>query len=212
MLYTSGQAFAQVNLPIDANNCAIYNALNHDTLSKCTQTSDLGETRGLIVHMTDNGTVPNAQQTVIKLPATGTTVAIKEPFKPSQIDYKAAKSETGYYIHFAFNSETLGKEYRAHLERLAIVLNSPSMKTNCVKITGHTDTVGNANYNIGLSDRRAKSVYKYLITLDNIDKSRFTMAAAGESYPLPDKKGTSPYNRRVEFSSKPDDTGCQHVS
>lgn len=212
MLLNSGQANAQINLPVDANNCAIFNALNYGTLSKCTQTSDLGISRGLIVHMTDNGSVANAQQTVIKLPTAETTVKVKEQFIPSKIDYKAAKSETGYYIHFAFNSETLEKEYRDHLERLVIVLNSPSMKTNCVKITGHTDTIGKSNYNIGLSDRRAKSVYRYLISLDNIDKNRFTLAAAGENHPLPGKKGTSPYNRRVEFSSRSGETGCQLVN
>lgn len=212
MYYTSGNAIAQVNLPLDASNCAIYNALNYSALPKCVQTSDLGKSRGLIVHMTDNNSAPNVQKTIIKLPMAGTAIPIKEPSKRPKIDYKAAKSESGYYIHFAFNSEALEKEYRDHLERLAIVLNAPSMKTNCVKITGHTDTFGDASYNIGLSDRRARSVYNYLLTLDNIDKNRFTLAAAGESQPLPDKKGTSPYNRRVEFSSKSDAAGCQPAS
>lgn len=81
------------------------------------------------------------------------------------------------------------------------------MRGNCVKITGHTDTVGDAKYNIKLSNRRAKSVYNYLMKIENIGHERFTTVAAGENQPLPDKNGTSPFNRRVEFSSKSDAAG-----
>ena len=126
-----------------------------------------------------------------------------------KIDYKAAKSESGYYIHFAFDSEVLEKDYRDHLDRLIIVLNSDAMKGNCVKITGHTDTLGSAQYNLNLSRRRAHSVYTYLITSKKIDKNRFTIEALGQTQPLPDKKGESPYNRRVEFSSKITTLDCR---
>lgn len=203
------QGMAQVRLPLDASNCAIFNALNPGHSLYCAQATDLGQTRGLIVRMNDLESTPEVQLSVAELPTSGNITAPAKRPATSKIDYKAAKSETGYYIHFAFDSETLENEYRDHLDRLAIVLNSPSMKENCVKITGHTDTVGKAQYNIGLSRRRAKSVYNYLSNLDQVDKTRFTVAAAGESQPLPDKAGASPFNRRVEFSSKSVSTGCK---
>jgi outer membrane protein OmpA-like peptidoglycan-associated protein len=142
---------------------------------------------------------------------TSDAVIIKRP-KRVRVDHKAAKSETGYYIHFAFDSERLEKEYREHLNKLAIVLNSPAMKKNCVKITGHTDTVGDVKYNLGLSQKRANSVLKYLTAKDKVSKKRFTIFAAGEAQPLPDKKGASPFNRRVEFSSKSAPMGCNPKS
>ena len=203
------QSMAQVRLPLDASNCAIFNALNPDNTLYCAQITDMGNTRGLIVRMEDLNAAPNPQVAIAELPVSnGGSVPPVRPSK-SKIDLKAAKSETGYYIHFAFDSEILEKEYQDHLGRLAIVLNSPSMKQNCVKITGHTDTIGAAQYNIGLSQRRAKSVYDFLTTIDQIDKGRFTIDAAGESQPLPEKAGDSPFNRRVEFSSKSVPTGCK---
>jgi outer membrane protein OmpA-like peptidoglycan-associated protein len=198
-------SMAQVKLPLDASNCAIFNALNLDESYYCAQTFDLGQSRGLIVDLDE--TLTDHKRPVQPKVLTGDAVIIKRP-KRARIDHKAAKSESGYYIHFAFDSERLEEEYREHLNKLAIVLNSPAMKENCVKITGHTDTVGNAKYNLKLSQRRAKSVLVYLTAQKKINQKRFTISAVGEAQPLPDKKGTSPFNRRVEFSSKPVSTGC----
>ncbi|MFK5997020.1 MAG: OmpA family protein [Rhodobacterales bacterium] len=209
----TGAAFSQVQLPLGASNCAIFNALNPDSSLYCAQPADLGAARGLIVNMDDAITAPVAQQTIAQISPTnaGLTI-IKRPAvsKPAdlKIDYRAAKSDTGYFIHFAFDSAILEKDYRDHLDRLAIVLNAPEMKQNCIKITGHTDTVGTAEYNQALSRRRAQTVFTYLTTFGKVAKSRFTLEAAGEFRPLPDKPGNSPYNRRVEFSSKSVSSGC----
>jgi outer membrane protein OmpA-like peptidoglycan-associated protein len=208
-----GQSLAQVNLPLEASNCAIFNALNPDSSLYCDQATNLGTPRGLIVQMDELANAPVAPKTLAQLPITSDDITIaKHPrvkTKPPAIDYKAAKSESGYYIHFAFDSEKLEKQYRDHLDRLAIVLNSPAMKDNCIKITGHTDTVGSAQYNLALSRRRAQTVYNYLTSSGKINKQRFTIEAAGEARPLPEKAGISPYNRRVEFSSKPSSTTCR---
>ncbi len=204
----TGQSRAQVKLPLDASNCAIFNALNSDNTLYCRQAVNLGTPRGLIVTLGGLVSTSETQKTAAKPPAPKDSLTIVKRPDIVKIDHKAAKSETGYYIHFAFDSDTLEKSYRDHLDRLAIVLNSESMKENCVKITGHTDTVGNLTYNLDLSRRRAKSVYNYLGSLKQVDKNRFTVEALGESQPLPDKSGASPYNRRVEFSSKTDAAKC----
>jgi outer membrane protein OmpA-like peptidoglycan-associated protein len=207
--FVSGQIAAQVKLPVDANNCAIFNALNPDNSLYCTQSQNLGTPRGLIVTLNGLVNTPDASKVVAQLPSnTSNAIIVRRP-KTATIDYKAAKSESGYYIHFAFDSEVLEKAYRDHLDRLTIVLNSDAMKQNCVKITGHTDTVGDAQYNLNLSRRRANSVFKYLTASNKVNKNRFTTEAVGEAQPLPDKVGTSPFNRRVEFSSKATTAGCK---
>ena len=69
-----------------------------------------------------------------------------------------------------------------------------------IEIVGHTDNTGPANYNLGLSERRAKSVVKYLVD-KNIDSKRITVRFFGESKPI-DTNGTKEgrrKNRRVEF-------------
>lgn len=208
----SGQIVAQVKLPIDANNCAIFNAINPDNSLYCTQSQNLGTPRGLIVTLNGLVNTPDTPTAVAQLPNNTGKSTIVRRSKAVAIDYKAAKSESGYYIHFAFDSEALEKAYRDHLDRLTIVLNSDAMKQNCVKITGHTDTVGDTQYNLSLSHRRANSVFKYLTSSNKVEKSRFTTEAVGETQPLPDKIGTSPFNRRVEFSSKATTTGCKAKS
>lgn len=209
VIQMSTPGHAQVKLPLDASNCAIFNALSSDNTIYCTHDTDLGTSRGLIVTLGGIVSTPDNQQAS---PDSNNRTAIIDRPSQTKIDYKAAKSETGYYIHFAFDSNKLEKAYRDHLDRLAIVLNSDPMKANCVKISGHTDTIGNSEYNLKLSKRRAQSVYGYLNSLEKIDIDRFTIEALGESKPLPDKAGSSPYNRRVEFSSKPDTSSCKPKS
>ncbi len=208
-LLNAHHSLAQVNLPLEASNCAILNALVPHNTSGCSETSSLGASRGLIVNL---DTKPAAQQQIIKLPNTQVASTAKPAIKAPKVDRSVAKSENGYYIHFAFDSEKLTPEYRAHLKRLAVVLNSPPMIKNCIKITGHTDTVGDAKYNLELSDRRAKTVHSFLKSLNKVDQKRLSLAAAGETQPLPDKIGSSPFNRRVEFSSKTVADGCKPKS
>ncbi len=71
-----------------------------------------------------------------------------------------------------------------------------------VEIQGHTDSSGSAGYNLQLSERRARSVFEYLVgSYPGLDRNRFTIRGYGESRPIatnetPDGKAL---NRRVEF-------------
>ena len=51
-------------------------------------------------------------------------------------------------------------------------------------IEGHTDNTGAESYNQGLSERRAQSVYNYLINQAGIPASRLTYVGYGESRPI----------------------------
>ncbi len=90
------QSHAQVKLPLDASNCAIFNALNANNTIYCTQGTNLGAPRGLIVTLDGIVSTPDTQQvTVAQLPVSNKDMPIIK--RPSQlkIDYKAAKSESG---------------------------------------------------------------------------------------------------------------------
>lgn len=74
----------------------------------------------------------------------------------------------------------------------------PDMK---VEIAGHTDAVGNADYNLTLSKNRANSVVNHLVK-NGIDKSRLQSIGYGEMIPLAsndDEDEGREYNRRIEF-------------
>ena len=73
-------------------------------------------------------------------------------------------------------------------------------KTPPLTISGHTDNIGNDEYNLNLSQRRSDAVRLYL-TSRGLDKSRVSAVGYGESKPV-DTNETSEgraNNRRTEF-------------
>ena len=75
---------------------------------------------------------------------------------------------------------------------------NPSVK---VEIAGHTDDVGDANFNLRLSLLRANAVRSYLVS-KGIVASRMSTKGYGESRPLvsnDDEIGGREINRRVEL-------------
>ena len=84
------------------------------------------------------------------------------------------------------------------LDRLIqLMLDVPTLK---IELSGHTDNVGNDEYNLNLSQRRADAVRVYL-TSRGIDKSRVLAVGYGESKPVDsnDTKDGRANNRRTEF-------------
>ncbi len=69
-----------------------------------------------------------------------------------------------------------------------------------VKISGYTDNIGSAKYNIDLSRRRALSVKNYL-TEKGINKNRIKIFGYGKAHPVATNKTDKgrAKNRRVEF-------------
>jgi len=67
-------------------------------------------------------------------------------------------------------------------------------------IDGHTDNVGKPEKNQVLSDNRAASVKKYLVS-KGVDESRLTSAGHGQDQPVADNKTAAgrAKNRRVEL-------------
>ena len=72
-----------------------------------------------------------------------------------------------------------------------------------VDVIGHTDSVGDAGYNQGLSQRRAASVTRYLSS-KGVNVSRITSIGKGEASPIAsnDTKEGRAKNRRIEFKVK----------
>ena len=64
-------------------------------------------------------------------------------------------------ILFDFDKSDLRPEAKAELDKLAATLDAS--KEYEIVVGGHTDNVGTEAYNMGLSERRAQSVVKYLL-------------------------------------------------
>ncbi|HEY5522612.1 MAG TPA: OmpA family protein [Desulfuromonadaceae bacterium] len=72
--------------------------------------------------------------------------------------------------------------------------------TTTAVIEGHSDNVGNAEYNRNLSQRRAESVVNYLVDTFGIDRTRLTAKGYGMANPVADNATDAgrQANRRIE--------------
>jgi outer membrane protein OmpA-like peptidoglycan-associated protein len=102
-----------------------------------------------------------------------------------------------FVLNFLFDSMVLTPESKKMLpEVLRVVRNR--MPTE-VTVFGYTDSVGTADYNLGLSAQRAQAVAKLLKQID--PKLPVDVKYFGEKYPLvPSRHGVpEPRNRRAEI-------------
>ena len=69
-----------------------------------------------------------------------------------------------------------------------------------IEVAGHTDSQGSEISNQGLSDRRAKTVYDYLV-MYGVNEDRLSFRGYGESQPIADNATADgrATNRRVEL-------------
>ncbi|MBF0093283.1 MAG: OmpA family protein [Alphaproteobacteria bacterium] len=103
----------------------------------------------------------------------------------------------GFPINFAYNSAEIDPASRPFLDTVGQLLSQqPDMR---LVIEGHTDASGSPSYNLGLSERRAASVKRYLTGRYGISPSRLTSVGKGQSEPLTPSDAYSPQNRRVQF-------------
>lgn len=117
--------------------------------------------------------------------------------------------ENGYFIHFAFDSAVLEPAYKAHLDRLAAVLNSPALDDTCLKLVGHTDSSGPVSYNQVLSESRAQTVAFYLGKHVTTDHVVIAAAGQGEDQPIVGYEPDAAIQRRVEVLSRHNDGACE---
>ena len=105
-------------------------------------------------------------------------------------------------VEFAVNKAIINKKSYAILDAvLAILLEREDLKG--VEVQGHTDSDGDDDKNLRLSQARAEAVVAYL-TERGIDASRLSPKGYGETAPIAanDSKANKQLNRRVQFVIK----------
>jgi outer membrane protein OmpA-like peptidoglycan-associated protein len=102
-------------------------------------------------------------------------------------------------IFFDFDKSELKDASFPELKRVIEMMNkNPEMR---ISVEGHTDNIGDASYNVGLSERRAGAVVKYL-TENGVVADRLEAKGWGKTKPIAsndDEIGGRELNRRVEF-------------
>lgn len=111
-------------------------------------------------------------------------------------------------VNFDFNKATLTENAKVNLDRLIPVFREYG--DTDINIYGYTDSKGSDEYNLKLSEQRAKSVVDYLVS-KGLLLSRFKPIGVGEAEPIADNETDAgrAQNRRVEFAITANDKMVQ---
>jgi outer membrane protein OmpA-like peptidoglycan-associated protein len=146
--------------------------------SNGTFTVALPSNRQYVIEVSFEGYVPTSLGFDLRYEENKTTYHLDIPMNP----ITSSTDNILQNIYFDLNSANLRSESSVELKNLADFLRKkPSIK---IQLGGHTDTRGNADENLKLSTARAKTVYNYLIEVEQIDASRLSFVGYGETQPL----------------------------
>lgn len=121
--------------------------------------------------------------------------------KPKKVKISKDKKriEISEKIQFEVGKAMLTYNSKKLVEEIASVMNQ-YQNIELLEIAGHTDSIGDATYNLKLSQSRADAVKKQLIG-SGVDESRLRAVGYGEDFPIADNNTEDGkyQNRRVEF-------------
>ncbi len=136
-------------------------------------------------------------------PTAGTAVASAQPPRaprPAARPTRAAARPTSLEMRLAFasGSAELSEAARAEARQFATAIRTPELAPMRFTVEGHTDAVGDRDYNLDLSRRRAQAVVDFMVQ-QGVDPQRLKPEGYGFDKP---RFGSAqdPRNRRVEFA------------
>ncbi len=114
----------------------------------------------------------------------------------ANLDNYHAVAETS--VKFGFNRDNLTPKAKEALDQLAGQI--ASTKGYIIALEGGTDSVGSADYNYDLSQRRANSVIQYLASKYNVPAHKIYVIGLGKDKPVESNKTSNGRadNRRVD--------------
>jgi len=146
-----------------------------------------GDTRPVADNATDEGKFKNR-----RIEAIIDCVLMPQEFRPTE------KLCMTLDVQFDFDKADIKPEYQDEVGKLAEFMQK--FPTTTTVIAGHTDNVGNADFNMKLSQARAESVVNLLVSKYGIDRSRLTAKGYGATRPIAYNNTAEgrQKNRRVE--------------
>jgi len=123
-----------------------------------------------------------------------------EPEPPPRVELKEDKIEIHEKVQFEYNSAKIMEVSHSLLNEVAdLIKKTPRIKK--LQVEGHASSDGADEYNMTLSDKRAKSVRAYLVT-QGVPKDKLVAKGFGETKPIAtnDTEVGREKNRRVEFN------------
>ena len=104
-----------------------------------------------------------------------------------------------FVLNFEYNSAEVMKESLPYLDSVGKMLTQKNLSDRKLIIEGHADARGGHVYNQGLSELRAQSVKRYLVSVHGVDSSRLHSMGKGDTELVYPEKPYNKMNRRVQF-------------
>lgn len=147
------------------------------------------------------GVIQFSDQSALSINGTPPAPPPPPPEEEKRVVVRDDRIEINEKIQFAYNDSTILPASDGLLTDIATVMkDTPRIKK--VEIGGHASSEGSDSHNLELSDRRAKSVMKWLVDKGGVAAGRLTAKGYGETKPLvtpDDTEADREKNRRVEF-------------
>jgi outer membrane protein OmpA-like peptidoglycan-associated protein len=99
-------------------------------------------------------------------------------------------------VFFGFGKDVLTPQGKKELDQVGTQV--ATSRGYLLEITGATDSVGSADYNYQLSERRAQAVVQYLATKYNIAPHNFYLIGLGKDQAKSNKAGARAKERKVQ--------------
>lgn len=109
----------------------------------------------------------------------------------------AATGRLQLSVQFEFASARVSPESRDLLVKLGSAMNSSALADRRFRIEGHTDSTGDAQGNLRLSEQRARNVKQFLTNNAGVNETRLSATGKGSSEPRDAADPKATVNRRV---------------
>lgn len=129
---------------------------------------------------------------------TAKDIVLDRPGQPARRPAAPRVAAINLQVQFTFDSAQLMPQGKRQLDQLAMALGHQALLNAAFEVAGHTDRVGDADYNIKLSHARAQSVKAYLGEAHGIAPERLQTIGYGFSRLLDPAHPRAAINRRVE--------------
>ena len=147
------------------------------------------------------GPIVFSDASALAIEGTAPPQAEPPPEPEKRVEVRDNKIVINEKVQFEFNSAKILAVSHDLLNEVAqVIKDNPQIKK--IRVEGHASSEGSDDYNLKLSDKRAKSVMKYLVNQGGIDKAMLTAEGYGETQPIAsnDTEEGKEKNRRVEFT------------
>lgn len=173
---------------------ALAQSTTEQTVEEMAENFKKQKTRGLVI-ATPNAAADSTSGTTTAATSAETTAAVVE-----QIATAVPKEEqVNVNVSFDFDSAALRADQKPKLVQLCAALKAADVQK--IRILGHTDASGSAEYNERLSRLRAEEVKRFLSADCGYPEDRMEALGVGERFPFDPDDPRADVNRRVEFQA-----------